>query len=138
MKRTTLTLFLLFNIANYTYAQTDSQTIPQKEKLKYTSHEEKRKKLWKDFNKIRLEKFGGFQEIDLYAEDNSLTRICFICDKGLFVFYRNKSESYIEKIKHTKLIKYDKINRITYGEINNFGFFKLWYYETVELSVGAD
>ena len=138
MKKTTLTTFLLFSIIGYTYAQTLAQTIPQKEKLKYSTMEEKRKELWKDFHKIRFEKFGEFQEINLYAENDLLTRICFICNKGLFIFYWNKSEGHIKKIQHAKMIMYNNINRITFGykEKEDLGFFKLWHYETEELSIG--
>lgn len=137
MKKTILAIFLLFSIIGYAYAQTVAQTILQKEKLRYSTIEEKRKELWKDFHIIRFEKFSEFQEINLYAENDSLTRICFICDKGLFIFYWNKSEGHIKKIQHAKMIMYDSINRITFGhkEKKDLGFFKLWHYETEELSI---
>ena len=103
--------------------------------------DELRKELWKEFNKIRFEKFGKFQKINIYAENNSLTRICFICDKGLFVYYHkdfnNDSLSHIERVVQPKFMDYDMINRITFEKEKDFGFFKLWYYETEELSIGG-
>jgi hypothetical protein len=103
--------------------------------------EKKRKEVWEEFHKVRFEKFGKFQKIDLYAENDSLTEICFICDKGLFIYYyrdsNNNGISHIEPVVHAKVVKYDTINRITYEKWNSNGFFKLWYYETEELSIGA-
>jgi len=128
-----LTLLLLFTSNSYIYAK--AETITQKGKLKCTSIKEKRKELWKSFNKIRNKKFGKLKKIDLYAENDSLTRICFICDKGLFVFYWNKEEGHIERIRHAKMIVYDRINRITFDRKREA--FKLWYYGTEELSIGA-
>ncbi len=122
------------------YAQ-DSSPIESRE---MKSNDVLRKKLWEEFHKVRFEKFNKFQEIDLYEENDSLTRICFICDKGLFIYYHrdpsNNGKSHIEPVIQAKEIKYDSINRITYAknEKLNFGFFKLWYYETEESSIGAD
>jgi hypothetical protein len=141
MKATILTLFLLLSLACYSPAQNDIKTESKKDSLKKTSVEEKRKELWNVFHQVRFEKFDKFQDIDLYAENNSLTRICFICDKGLFVFYWDKGEGHIEQMKPAKLIMYNRINRITFEEAKNkegLGFFKLWYYETEELSIGSD
>ena len=140
MKATILTLFLLLSLASYSPAQNYIKTESKKDTLKKTSVEEKRKELWKVFHKVRFERFDEFQDIDLYAENNSLTRICFICDKGLFIFYWDEGESHIEQINPAKLMMYNRINRITFEEANKEGpgFFKLWYYETEELSIGSD
>ena len=78
MKATILTLFLLLNLACYSAAQADIKTESKKDSLKNTSFEEKGKELWKVFHKVRFKKFGKFQDIDLYAENVALTRICFI------------------------------------------------------------
>ena len=140
MKATILTLFLLLYLACYSAAQDDIKTESKKDSLKNTSFEEKGKELWKVFHKVRFKKFGKFQDIDLYAENVALTRICFICDKGLFIFYWDKGEGHIEQINPAKLMMYDRINRITFEEAKNkegLGFFKLWYYETEELSIGS-
>jgi hypothetical protein len=139
MKKLIMTLLLFFIATAHALEQADSQSAPQKGKLNYTTMEEKRRGLWKAFHKIRFEKFGKSQEVKLYAEDDSLTRICFICDKGLFIFYWDKTGGRIVKIQHAKMIIYDRINRITFERKRKEGngAFKLWYYETEELSIGV-
>jgi hypothetical protein len=104
--------------------------------------ENKRKEIWKDFHKVRFNKFGKFQKINLYAENNPLTKICFICDQGLFIYYHKDPNhdglSHIDRVEHAKSLVYDRINRITYEKWKDLGFFRLWYYETEELSIGSD
>ena len=106
--------------------------------------EQKRKELWTEFQKVRFEKFGKFKKINIYAENDSLTSICFICDKGLF-FYSHKNSnmkgiSHIEAVVSAKLVIYDTINRITYvrDKKSSLGFFELWHDESKELSIGSD
>ena len=102
-----------------------------------------RKEVWKEFHKVRYEKYNEFQKIDIYAENSSLTKICYICDKGLFIYYHkdpnSNGKSRIEQVQHAKMIMYDTINRITYEKDENvgIGFFILWHYETKELMVGG-
>jgi hypothetical protein len=131
------TLFLM--IANYSFSQVSLETIPEKQKTdyKYSEKDEKKQGLWKDFYKTQIEYFGEIQEINLYAENDSFTKICFICEKGLFVFSWNKSEGNIEKTIHAKHISYKNINRITFERNNGLGFFKLWYNQREELAIGA-
>ena len=104
--------------------------------------EQKRKELWQGFHKASFEKFGKMPKINIYAENDSLTKICFICNKELFVYNHKDSNkkgiSHIETVVHAKLLMYDTINRITYEKESNIGCFNLWYYETKELSIGAD
>lgn len=133
-----LVTVLFCTIGNFSFAQTPLKTEPQMVNYKYSEIEEKRKGLWEEFHKIRFGYFGDFKEINLYAEDNSLTRVCFICDKGLFIFHWNKTDGTIQRVEHAKLIDYNKINRITYETTNRLSFFKLWYYEKEELRIGAN
>lgn len=116
-----------------------TETAPQKDSLAYKARAEKRKALWKDFHRAGFEKYGKVQDIMIYAEDDSLTRVCYISEDGLFVFRWGKSTGTIEKVTHAKMIKYDKINRITYEKRSPeaLGTFSLWYYETKELSIGG-
>ena len=134
MRKKLITLMLLCTVS-YVHAQ----TLPQKNAPAYENREAKREALWKDFHKARVERFGQSQDIKIYAENDSLSRLCFICDKGLYIFRWNKSEGEIENIQHAKAIMYDKINRITFEHKTeeDLGFFFLWYYETEELRVGS-
>ena len=115
------------------------ETEPQKDRLAYKTRAEQRKALWKDFHKARFKKYGKFQDIRIYAEDDSLTRVCYISEDGLFIFRWGKSTGTIEKVVHAKMIMYDKINRITFEKKSPeaIGSFSLWYYETRELSIGG-
>lgn len=98
-----------------------------------------RKEVWKAFNQTRLEKFGKLLKINLYAESDSLSAICFICEKGLFVYYHNDSNNkglnHIEPVEHAKLLVYSSINRITYDSKDKY--FELWSNGTKELSIGC-
>ena len=134
MKTAILTVVLLCATS---YASLETQ--PQKDSVSYKTTAEKRKALWKDFHKARFEKYGKFQDIRIYAEDNSLTRVCYISEEGLFIFRWGKSTGTIEKVTHAKMIKYDKINRITFEKKSPeaLGSFSLWYYESRALSVGG-
>lgn len=137
MKKIFVIFLLLFINVNYGLPQGQAHTLPQKEDHKYTGTTEKRKGLWKEFHKARYPYFGKAQKVDLYAENHALTRICFICDHGLYIFYWQKSEARIEKIEPAKFLKYDQINRIIYEKNGGKGFFQLWHYETMELSIRA-
>lgn len=97
----------------------------------------RRKAFWGEFHKIRFEKYGKFQEIDIYAEDDKLTRICYISGNQLLFFYykdpNNANKSHIEKMIFAKRVMLDRINRITYDPGNQM--FHLWYYGKLELSI---
>jgi len=102
----------------------------------------KRTDVWKVFNKVRYVAFGKFQKIDVYGEKPDLTEICYISKGIVYIFYykdkNNKGLSHIEKMEHAKIIN-PGINRISYekSKDNGFGFFKLWYYGKIELSIGS-
>jgi hypothetical protein len=117
----------------------ESETQPQKESVTYKTVTEKREALWKDFHKVRFDKYGKFQDIRIYAEDESLTKICYISEDGLFIYRWDKSPGEIERVIHAKKIMYDKINRITFDKPSpeNHGSFILWYYGTCELVIGG-
>ena len=115
----------------------DIRTLPQKIDYKYSEKDAKRKGLWKDFYKIQTKYFGKMQNIHIYAENNSSTKICFICNKGLYIFSWQKTGGNIEKVQHAKMILYDNINKITFEERNGFGRFILWHDKTEMLLVAA-
>ncbi|NQT90065.1 MAG: hypothetical protein HQ558_02310 [Candidatus Omnitrophica bacterium] len=100
-----------------------------------------RKELWNDFNKVYYDKFGKLPDVVLYAENTSLTKICFINDRGLFIFRHNdpndSGRSSIERVVHAKFIFYSQITRITYEKDGAHFRFKLWSNDKVELIVGA-
>lgn len=127
-------------ITNYSFSQVALETEPQKQKtdFKYSKKEEKRKALWKDFYTTQTEYFGEIQKIKLYSENNSLTKICFICEKGLFVLSWNKSEGNIRQVIHAKRLSYENINRITFEIEKGLGLFKLWTNQIEQLAIGAN
>jgi len=103
-----------------------------------------REEVWKEFHEVRYKQFGRFQEIQVYAESSDLSRICYIADKQIFM-YKHKDKikegiSHIEPVQHAKLIpNIDLVNRITFKETerSQYGVFQIWYYETLELSIGG-
>ena len=102
----------------------------------------KRDQVWKEFHEVRYKMFGKFQDVDVYAENKNLTRICYISNGQVFMYYHkdpnNNGVSRVERVMHGKVIS-PRINRITYrtSENTRAGAFILWYYETAELSIGS-
>lgn len=98
----------------------------------------KRREVWAEFYQISILKFGKLPKINIYGENDSLSKICFICDKGLFIYYHRDSVrngiSHIERVSHAKFLRYDAINRISFRHEDNREWFDLWYNETRELS----
>ena len=103
-----------------------------------------RKNLWNEFQLLRHKNIDQYGHVRLYAENSSLNRICFISDKGLFLFiFKDQNadgKSRIERIQHAKLVMYDTINRLSYDKDEDveIGFFNLWNSGNVELSVGSN
>ena len=113
------------------------ETLPQKTDYRFSERDAKIKGLWKDFYKMQIKHFGKIQKIDTYAENNSLTKICFICNKSLYIFSRLKTGGRIERIHNAQLILYDRINKITFEECNGFERFILWSDRRKMLSIGG-
>ena len=102
--------------------------------------DDKRDQLWGVFYPALVEELGKETEIQVYAENAELTKICLIIKGGgLYVF--SKSSGKIKKVNHAKKINYSSINRITH-EIEKLengleaSHFKLWGNKSVVLSLG--
>ncbi|MFO0880409.1 MAG: hypothetical protein U0840_23940 [Gemmataceae bacterium] len=91
----------------------------------------KRAALWQALLKALPEKY---REIDVYAENPSLTQVLFR-SKGTTCLFSLRTGK-VEPVLHMKLLP--RINRITYEQNKVASFYALWYYGTMELSISAD
>jgi hypothetical protein len=76
----------------------------------------------------------GEKPIDVYAENDQLTIICFRSGGQTYLFHLKSGK--VEHVTHAKRLP-SKINRITFEQGNSFGSFTLWHYNSPELSIGA-
>lgn len=91
----------------------------------------KRAALWKALGKALPEKY---REIDVYAENPSLGQVVFRSHGTTLTFSLKTGK--VEPVLHMKVLP--KINRITFEQNKNGGWFVLWYYGQRELEIGAD
>lgn len=90
-----------------------------------------REVLWKALLKALPEKY---REIDVYAENPSLTQVVFRSQGTTLTF--SLATGKVEPVLHMKVLL--KVNRITFEKNKIGGWFVLWYYGQRELEIGAD
>ncbi|HEY7544316.1 MAG TPA: hypothetical protein VID27_05510 [Blastocatellia bacterium] len=96
-----------------------------------TDENEKRKALWKALLEACPQEY---REIDVYAENPSLTQVCFRSKNRTFFFDIRRQK--VEEQLHAKML--GRINRITFREQGSSRAFILWYCGEQELSLGVD
>ena len=75
-----------------------------------------------------------YKEIDVYAENPSLSQVLFRSQGTTLTFSLKTGQ--VEPVLHMKVLP--KINRITFEQNKNGGWFVLWYYGQRELEINAD
>lgn len=75
-----------------------------------------------------------YKEIDVDAGNAALTQVLFRSQGTTLTF--SLATGKVEPVLHMKALP--RINRITYEQNKSGGFFALWYYGTMELSVSAE
>jgi hypothetical protein len=91
----------------------------------------KRAALWQALLKALPKKY---KEIDVYAENPSLSQVLFRSQGTTLTFSLKTGK--VEPVLHMKAIP--KVNRITFEQNKNGGWFVLWYYGQRELEFSAD
>jgi hypothetical protein len=89
--------------------------------------EVKRKALWEVFQKAKPKEIG---EITVYAENPSLTTICFVADRRIYVFSFKKGK--VEECQFQKQLL--RVNKITAGDKS----YNLWVDGQLEMTFASD
>jgi hypothetical protein len=88
----------------------------------------KRKELWVALMKAKPKEI---ERIDAYAENASLTRVCFSANRSAYLF--RLQDGKVERLSFQKPLPPD-INRIVFGvDRNGLGWFELWSYGEVQI-----
>jgi hypothetical protein len=96
--------------------------------------ESKRADLWKAFGKA-LPDGVTWQAIDVYAENASLSQICFRSRGVTYVF--DLASGKTQPVLHAKALPDRSVNAITFLEGKAGGAFILWSNGTQQLSISA-
>ncbi len=96
----------------------------------------KRKMLWLEFGKARPADVT-WQSITVYAENPSLTRICFRANGVTYIF--DLATKQTRPVQHAKALPGEIVNSITYvtSQDGVSGAFMLWSNGRFELSIGG-
>ncbi len=96
----------------------------------------KRKTLWLEFGKARPADVT-WQSITVYAENPSLTKICFRANGVTYIFDLATKET--KPVQHAKVLPGGLINSITFvtSQDGASGAFILWSNGQLELSIGG-
>ncbi len=122
MKKLVFLLLALFAIAIIAHADDQADA--------------KRKTLWLEFGKARPADVT-WQSITVYAENPSLTQICFRANGTTYIF--DLASKATKPVQHAKALPGGMINAITFhpSQDGASGAFMLWSNGEFELSIGA-